>query len=225
MNVPLMIQMLAVFAGQEDGAAREGAPMDFIWQQITSLSWFEAVIAISFGIVYLLYGWRIFRVLVVIAFGMGGMFLGIFVGDRTGHIVWWALGGLVLFAFLSVPLMKWCVRSSGTAGGSSRGSGTRRAAAQYIGGRPARRGGGLISFILLKISVMLFTSLGGSLITAIGLLALLNMYELSLVEPTHYVHNLVYGYTWFLPATIILPTLIGMFVQNKFIKYADKWEI
>ncbi len=230
MNVPLMIQMLAVFAGQEEGAAREGAPMDFIWQQITSLSWFEAVIAISFGIVYLLYGWRIFRVLVVIAFGMGGMFLGIFVGDRTGHIVWWALGGLVLFAFLSVPLMKWCVSILGALAGGIITGGLWHAAGlppQYIwaGGLVGVVAGGLISFILLKISVMLFTSLGGSLITAIGLLALLNLYELSLVEPTHYVHNLVYGYTWFLPATIILPTLIGMFVQNKFIKHADKWEI
>ena len=87
----------------------EIVPVDFIWEQITALTWLQAVIAISFGVVYLLYGWRIFRILVVISFGLFGMFLGIFVGRQLGNEVWGGLVGLGLLAFVSVPLMKWAV--------------------------------------------------------------------------------------------------------------------
>ena len=45
-------------------------PVEFIWEQINTLSWFHAVLAISFGVVYLLYGWRIFKALTVICFGL-----------------------------------------------------------------------------------------------------------------------------------------------------------
>ena len=34
-------------------------PVDEIWKQITALSWLQAVLAVSFGVVYQLYGWRI----------------------------------------------------------------------------------------------------------------------------------------------------------------------
>ena len=35
-------------------------PIDFIWEQITALSWLQAILAISFGVVYLMYGWRLY---------------------------------------------------------------------------------------------------------------------------------------------------------------------
>ncbi|MBE0536420.1 MAG: hypothetical protein IH624_12195, partial [Phycisphaerae bacterium] len=93
-------------------------PIDAIWGQITALTWLQAVIAISFGLVYLLYGWRIFRILVVIAFGLIGMFLGIWVGERSGSELWGGVIGLVALAALAVPLMKWCVFVLGGAAGA-----------------------------------------------------------------------------------------------------------
>ena len=85
-------------------------PLDAIWEQITALSWLQAVLAISFGIVYLLYGWRIFKILVIISFGLLGMFAGIY-SSRLVPIseVWGGIIGLVALAVLAVPLMKWAV--------------------------------------------------------------------------------------------------------------------
>jgi hypothetical protein len=71
---------------------------------------------------------------------------------------------------------------------------------------------------------MLFTSLGGSLITIVGLLRLLDLYEATKLEPTQMIKNCVYNYNWFLPVVLIVPTIIGMFAQNRFIKRAHKWE-
>ena len=39
-----------------------------------------------------------------------------------------------------------------------------------------------------------------------------------------WVQNYVYDYNWFLPVVLIVPTMIGIFAQNRFIKRADKWE-
>jgi hypothetical protein len=33
-----------------------------------------------------------------------------------------------------------------------------------------------------------------------------------------------FGRTWFLPLIIILPTIIGMIVQNKLIKTSSDWD-
>ena len=205
--------------------------LNFIWQQITDLSWLHAVIAISVGIVYMLYGWRIFRVLVVICFGLGGMFLGIFAGRHFGSMIWGGVLGLTLFSIISVPLMKWCVSALGAvAGGSLTG------AVWYAFGLPLDFiwagviigvvAGGLISFIMLKASVMLFTGLGGSVIMMVGVLALVYQYETKVLEPpTQHIHNSIYQNQWFLPAVIILPTIIGMIMQNRFIKQSHEWEI
>lgn len=205
--------------------------LNFIWQQITDLSWLHAVIAISVGIVYMLYGWRIFRVLVVICFGLGGMFLGIFAGRHFGSVIWGGVLGLALFSIVSVPLMKWCVSALGAiAGGSLTG------AVWYAFGLPLDYiwagviigvvAGGLISFIMLRASVMLFTGLGGSVIMMVGVLALVYQYETKVLDPpTQHIHNSIYQNQWFLPVVIILPTIIGMIMQNRFIKQSHEWEI
>jgi hypothetical protein len=204
--------------------------IDLLWEQIVALSWFQAVLAISFGVVYLLYGWRIFRVLVVICFGMIGMFLGMMMGERFGNIPIGGLIGTAVLAFLAVPLMKWCVSFLGAAAGGLITSGIWYACQlpdQYIwaGAIIGIVAGGMISFILLKASVMLFTSLGGSLITLTGVLALLHEYEMNRPQPTHYVEDMIYLHPWFLPTVIIVPTLIGVFIQNKFIKQSSKWDL
>jgi hypothetical protein len=213
-------------------------PIDFIWEQITSLSWLHAVIAISFGVVWLLYGWRIFKILVVISFALLGLYLGITVGKQisgnqanVSNEVWAGVIGLALFAFISVPLMKWCVCALGAVAG-----GTLTSSLWYAFGLPQVYmwagavigiiAGGMISFIVFKVAVMLFTSLGGGAITLIGILSLLHQYETKMVEPpTTNIHNLIFDNQWFLPAVLILPTVIGILTQNKLIKHSDRWEL
>lgn len=205
--------------------------LNFIWQQITDLSWLHAVIAISVGVVYMLYGWRIFRVLVVIAFGLVGMFLGMLAGRHFGSQIWGGLMGLILLCVLAVPLMKWCVSMLGAVAGGIITGGIWYACGLphmylWAGAIIGVVAGGLISFILLKVSVMLFTSLGGSVIMVTGMLALLYQYETHANNPpTEHIHNLIYTYQWFLPLALILPTAIGITVQNKFINNSQNWEI
>jgi hypothetical protein len=170
-------------------------------------------------------------VLVVICFGLAGMFLGIYAGRHFGSTIWGGIVGLAVFAVVSVPLMKWCVSALGAvAGGALTG------AVWYAFGLPLEYiwagviigvvAGGLMSFILLKASVMLFTGLGGSMIMMVGVLSLLYLYESKvLIPPTQHIHDYVHYSQWFLPVVIIVPTLLGMIVQHRFIKQSQEWEI
>lgn len=213
-------------------------PIDFIWEQITSLSWLHAVIAISFGIVWLLYGWRIFKVLVVISFALLGLYLGITIGKQlhgdqvnVSNEVWAGVIGLALLAFVSVPLMKWCVCILGAVAGGVLTSGLWYAFGLpqvylWAGAVIGIIAGGMISFIVFKAAVMLFTSLGGGAITLVGVLALWHLYETKMVEPaTTHIHDLVFNDQWFLPVALLIPTIIGIITQNKLIKHSDKWEL
>ena len=206
-----------------------------LYELISDLHWLYAMLLLSVGVVYLLYGWRIFRALVVISFGFIGMFLGMLSADKLSSndhaLMWGGIIGMVLFASIAIPLMKWCVSVLGAVAGGILTSGIWIALdlsdtylpAGFIVGFIA---GGLISFIMLKVSVMLFTSLGGSLITVTGLLALLYQYDVKVSDPmTFYTYNLILTHPWFLPLAIIIPTIAGMLVQNKLIKHSPQWEI
>lgn len=225
--------MHAVLAQAQTSQSTQDVHLDalnFVWQQITDLSWLHAVIAISVGIVYMLYGWRIFRILVVISFGLLGMALGIYAGRNFGSPIGGALVGLVAMAMVSIPLMKWCVALLGAVAGGIVTGGL-----WYAFGLPLDYiwagtiigivAGGLISFILLKISVMLFTSLGGSVIMMVGILALLHLYETGQNPSTGHVQDYVFGHRWFLPVVFIIPAIVGIFFQNRFIKESREWEI
>jgi hypothetical protein len=206
-----------------------------IYTLISEMHWLFAMLLLSVGVVYLLYGWRIFRALVVISFGFIGMFLGMLSADKLSTnehaLMWGGIIGMALFAAIAVPLMKWCVSVLGAIAGGILTSGIWIALdlsdaylpAGFIVGFIA---GGLISFIMLKVSVMLFTSLGGSLITVTGLLALLYQYDVRVSDPmTFYTYNLILSHPWFLPLAVIIPTIGGMLLQNKLIKHSPKWEM
>ena len=234
-----MMSLLAVVNEEVAPAARPildvEAAKNFLWDQVSTMHWLYALLLISVGVVYLMYGWRIFRVLVVTSFGFIGLFLGMivgekfFVGDRA--VFWGGIIGMALLAAVAVPLMKWCVSMLGAVAGGILTSGIWIAFGLSETYLPAGFivgfiGGGLISFIMLKVAVMLFTSLGGTLILISGLLTLLHEYDQNISNPvTSYAKDLVYIYQWVLPVALIVITLIGMSIQNKFIKNSPKWEI
>lgn len=205
-------------------------PVDWIWEQIIALTWLQAVLAILFGVVYLLYGWRIFKVLVVIAFGLIGLFIGIQIGPKFGSVIWSAVIGLLLFAAISIPLMRWAVSILGAIAGGIVTGGIWYACGlpeQYIlaGIAIGLVAGGMISFIVFKIAVMLFTSLGGGILIVTGMLSLLYQYE-SIQQPaTETIKELVYQQNWFLPVAMIIPTIVGFIVQKVLIKNSADWSI
>lgn len=212
-------------------------PVDFIWEQITTLSWFHAVLAISFGVVYLIYGWRIFKALTVICFGLIGMFVGMSLGRGFGSEMWGGFFGLLVLAILSVPLMKYCICMLGAIAGGILTGGIWYACElpqlyMWAGAAVGAVAGGMISFIVFKIAVMLFTSLGGSAIMMSGLIALMNIYQFNHLSPEAkaegvetMVKSLVFNHQWFLPVVMLTPTIIGFILQNKLIKKSSEWEI
>jgi len=210
-----------------------GYPTDYVWTQMASLSWLEAVLAVSFGVVYLLYGWRVFKVLTVVAFGLFGMFAGAAIGKYIGFAhaqVWGGVAGSLIFSVASVPLMRYAVSLLGGAAGAVITGGLWHAFSlpeKYIwaGAIAGLIAGFLISFIIFKFAVILFTSLSGAAVMMIGFLQLINLYEANLASPTNNIHEWIYNYNWFLPVCLMVPTLLGMYLQNHFHKHSEKWEM
>lgn len=204
-------------------------PIDWIWGQITSLNVLEALTFIAFGVVCLLYGWRVFKVLVVISFAilgiLGGMLLSDIVLGSNNNPILGVILGLVL-AIVSVPLMRWSVCILGAVAG-----GVITASLWYAFKLPEDMlwagalvgviAGGMISFIVFRIAVMLFSCLGGSVLVVMGSIAIMYMYPLT----TGRVQDLVLTEKWFLPVMVLIPATLGVFFQNKFIKGSKDWTV
>jgi hypothetical protein len=164
---------------------------------------------------------------------MIGLFIGMKLGamvNAANSVLWGGIIGLAVLAILSMPMIKWAVSILGAVAGGLITSGMWFAFGlpqQYIwaGAIIGIIAGGMISFIVFKISVMLFTSLGGAVLIIAGILALLHLYELHQSEPTHHIRSLVNENNWFMPAVIIFTTFVGMIVQNKLIKSTSDWKL
>jgi hypothetical protein len=196
------------------------------WQQIASLGLREALVLIAFGAVCIFYGWRIFRVLVVITCAVIGMVLGMRFGIRFGSQVWGGVLGLLLFGIIAFPFTKWAVSIMGALAGGFVTAGIWYACGLpndliWAGALMGVIAGGMISFIIFKISVMLFTCLAGITMLIIGVFALFNLYPPS----SQTIHDLVLGHRWFMPVALILPTMGCMFLQNKLIKDGSSFSL
>jgi uncharacterized integral membrane protein len=78
----------------------------------------------------------------------------------------------------------------------------------------------MISFIVFKIAVILFTSLGGSTLVATGLLGVLHQNT----DPQK-LEMFASDYRWFLPVLILVPMVIGFVLQYRFIKTSQDWSV
>jgi hypothetical protein len=196
-------------------------PLNLIWQHITSLGLLEAIMFISFGALWLFYGWKIFKMLVVICFGIIGLILGVLANKYLvgGDVTWLALLFIILFAVISIPIMKWGVCGLGALSGGILTSGAWLAMGLpekfvWAGGLIGLIGGGMISFVIFKAAVILFTTLGGSCLIAMGALAIVyhNMAGGAKVQ------ELVFQQKWFLPLVLLAPMVVGIILQYKFSK-------
>jgi hypothetical protein len=212
---------------QSGQQAHSAVPFDVLWQHITTLDLVEALTFIAFGTVWLFYGWRIFKVLVTISFALLGMTLGIWANQEliAGNSFWLGLICAVFFGVLSIPFMHWGVSILGAISGAALTAGAVLALGLHdqklllAGAIIGLVAGGMISFIIFKIAVVLFTSLGGSILLAVGALAIMCHHMMSQEQfKTFLLQN-----TWFMPATVLVPMAIGIFLQNKFIKAAPDW--
>jgi len=229
MNCTVILAQAVETAGQTQAVEETVVPIETIWTYITSLNPLEAITFISFGVVCLFYGWRVFKILVIISFAILGMGLGIVLAGKVSgdnNQILGGVAGFVVLAVISVPLMRWAVSLLGAAAGGILTSGIWYACQlneEYIlaGALIGIIAGGMISFIIFKVAVMLFSSLGGSGLMVTGILALLYLYP----ETKEQVKELVFNESWFLPAALLIPTVVGIIVQNKFYKGSSDWSV
>jgi hypothetical protein len=226
MNSLVIYLLLAAAEGEPAGP--RAAFLNTMWKYISTLGLVEALTFISFGTVCLFYGWRIFKILVTICFGLLGLFLGIWANQQLirGDVIWLSLICVIFFAVLSVPFMRWGVTLLGAFSGGILTAGMWLAAGlpeQYVwaGGLVGLIAGGMVSFIIFKVAVILFTSLGGSSLMVVGVLAILYRY---MVEGERF-QEFVHANQWFLPALLLIPMGLGVFLQNKFSKASQEWTV
>ena len=133
---------------------------------------------------------------------------------------------VLVFAIFSIPLMRWGVTVLGALSGGILTAGLWLALGLpqeyfWAGGLVGLIAGGMISFIVFKIAVILFTSLGGSTLMTVGMLAVLYGYMVDRQQ----LETLVFQHHWFLPAMILVPMIIGIVLQYRFIKTAQDWSV
>ncbi len=223
-----LIWMLMVAAAGEEAAEQPIMPMEEMWKYISTLGLVEALTFISFGSVCLFYGWRIFKILVAICFGLLGLFLGVWANQQliNGDVIWLGMICTIFFAVLSIPFMRWGVTLLGALSGGILTSGVWMAAGLpgelvWAGGLAGFIAGGMISFIVFKAAVILFTSLGGSALMVVGILAIIYRYIMD--GKGEEFRQFVATYPWFLPALLLIPMGIGIFLQHRFSKSSQDW--
>lgn len=212
----------------EEATRAQVEPFKAMWQHISTLDLIEALMFISFGAVCLFYGWRIFKILVTICFGLLGLGVGVWANGQLigGNVVWLSLVFVVVFAILSVPFMRWGVSLLGALSGGILTAGVWLALGLpqdmlWAGGLVGLVAGGMISFIIFKSAVILFTSLGGSTLMAVGLLGVFYRYMVD----SKRLETFVLDNQWFLPAMILVPMVIGIVLQYRFVKTAQDWTV
>jgi hypothetical protein len=152
-----------------------------------SLHPLAAVMLLLLGIVYLLFGWYLFRVLLTFNATVAGALLGAMVGKAIGSMAAGALLGGFLTAIITWPLMKYTVAATGALFGAILGASIWHAAGLEMAYVPAGAAIGLVflgllSFIIFRASVTFYTSLQGSGMTVMGLLGLI--YKIRDAGPT-----------------------------------------
>ncbi len=193
--------------------------LDFVWQQATILTWLQAVIGISFGVIILMYGSKIYKTLTVIGFGLIGLFLGLWIGTQFHRPLPGAIVGSALLVTLAIPLIRWAVAILGAVAGGILAAGIWHSCNLpqefvWAGALTGIVAGFMVSFVVFNLSVMLFTSLSGTLLVVIGAFALIYRYETFATNPpTTHLNELYYGNGWFLPLLLTVGTLLGVLLQ------------
>ena len=177
-----------------------------------------AALLVLLGLIYLLFGYNIFKLLVAFNAAVIGGLLGAEIADRTHTAM--VVPTIVSVAFIAViitlPLMKWAVAVLGGLFGAALGAGLWRTFGQdphfmWAGAAIGLVLFGLLSFIVFRGCVMTYMSLQGATMLIVGLLGL--VFKYNELEPR--VSQGMMLRPFLLPMAILIPTVLGvMFQQN-----------
>lgn len=201
-------------------------PMEGIWDYIAGISWQHAVGLIAFGLVYLMYGWRLYKLLVEIDFSLFGLVCGALLGRKLGSEMWGGILGCFMIGIAAWPFMKYSVSVLGAAAGAVLGAALWRTVMLpevliWCGGLAGLVAGGFLAFSSFRMSVMLFSSVQGATGIMIGVLALFSNCP-GTAEP---LQRIVYNQSFFLPVLLLIPSLLGIMLQRRLLKGHGNWKM
>jgi hypothetical protein len=189
--------------------------------QMDLLTWAQnmgaltAALLVLAGCVYLLFGVYAYRALVTINAAVAGAYIGALIGTKAGNATAGAMVGGFAACALAWPLMKYAVAVTGAIFGALLGASIWRAAG--LEGHYAWAGGGMgliffgmLSFLLFRGSIMMFTSLQGSVMLVFGLLGLIYKYQ----ELAPKVSDHLLARQFLLPLFIFVPATLGLIWQQ-----------
>ena len=177
-----------------------------------------AVVLILAGIIFLLFGYGIFKVLVTLNAAVLGGWVGLMVGEKTGVEVPAAIVGAMLAATAAWPTMKYSVAIMGALFGTVLGVTVWRLADldpsfSWSGGMTGLVFFGLMSFLLFRECIITYTSLQGAAMLVFGVLGLIFKYQ-DIGGPLSHHFEMK---PFLLPLAIFIPTLGGFIYQKAMI--------
>ena len=149
-----------------------------------------AMVLFACGLVYMLQGWKIFKILVVANAAVLGGLIGAHVGTflrGQNTCLYTGIGGALLLAVLAGPLMRYAVSLMGGLAGSFLGYGLWHYVIETVGADDLARYAwvgaliglitlGLLAFVILKAVVTILTSIQGGMMTVAGILTIVLKY-------------------------------------------------
>jgi hypothetical protein len=174
-----------------------------------------AALLVLAGCVYLLFGVYAYRALVTINAAVVGAYLGAVIGQRAGNATAGAMVGGFAACALTWPMMKYSIAIMGGVFGALLGASIWRACnleANYAwaGGAMGLIFFGMLSFLVFRGSIMMFTSLQGAVMLVFGLLGLIYKYQ----DLAPKVSDNLMQRQFLLPLMIFIPATLGLIWQQ-----------
>lgn len=195
---------------------RQGMAQADLLQACRDMNVAAAVILIFGGVIFLLWGYYAFKWLVTLNAAVIGAWVGAIIGEHAGAPLPAALIGGFVAAVVTWPLMKYAVAVMGGLIGAVIGMSLWRASG--LDAHFAASGGGMglifcgmLSFILFRTSVMMFTSLQGSLMLIFGILGVI--YKFQGIDTSALESRLEVS-PFIMPMTIFFASVCGIIYQN-----------
>jgi hypothetical protein len=174
----------------------------------------EACILVILGVIYLMFGYSIFRGLVTLNAMAAGAYLGALMGKNSNALAAGALIGAIVAAAITFPLMKYAIMIMGGIFGAALGASLWRQAGlqpdlAWAGALSGMIFFAMLAMILFRGSVILYTSLQGSVMLVFGILSLLYKYQSVAPDVTDIFSNA----SFYLPSVVLIPALDGLLYQ------------
>jgi hypothetical protein len=174
-----------------------------------------SMLLILLGIIYLLWGYRIIKHLVMLNAIVLGAGIGASIGGHGETALACAIIGAFAAAAITWPAMKYAVALMGGLIGAAVGGAVWHSVGleptlAWAGALVGLIGFGLLCFILFRGSVMMYTSLQGAVMLVLGVLGLMYKYQEVAPQLTDHLHM----EPFLLPAAVVIPAMIGLIFQQ-----------